>query len=79
MIKKELLEAKKVLIKQELVIKRRLKVIDISLREMESEKEKEKENKEEKKEKEEEKEEEEEEEEKALRPPPKKRICGRKY
>jgi hypothetical protein len=67
----ELLEAKKASIKQELVIKRRLKMIDILLREMESKKEKEKEDKE--------KEEEEEEEEKALCPPPKKQIYGYKY
>jgi hypothetical protein len=81
MTKKEELEAKKASIKQELVIKRRLNVIDILLREMESEKEKEKEDKEEKEEEEkkEEEEEEEEEEEKALCPPPKKRIRGHKY
>jgi hypothetical protein len=78
MTKKELLEAKKASIKQKVVIKRRLKVIDILLKEMkESEKEEEKEEKEkEVEEVEEEKEEEEKKE--ALRPPRKKRTHGRK-
>jgi hypothetical protein len=61
MTKEELLEAKKASIKQNVVIKRRLKVIDILLKEME---ESEKEEEEEEKEKEVEEVEEEEEEEK---------------
>jgi hypothetical protein len=72
MTKEELKEAKNASIKQELVIKRRLKVIDILLKEMKSEKEKEEEEKKEKEVKGEEEEE-------ALHPPPKKRMHGRKY
>jgi hypothetical protein len=72
MTKEELLEAKKASIKQELAIKRRLKVINTLLKEMKSEKKK-------KKEKKKEKEVKKEEEEEALCPPPKKRMRGRKY
>jgi hypothetical protein len=73
MTEKELLTTKKAALKQVEVIKRRLKVIDILLKEIKEEKdEKEKEEKDEKEEKEEEEKEE------KLHPLARKRMHGRK-